>query len=92
MKVGKSKNKGASMSKIIFENENIEELQEDLENLVSKMKNEVSEILYTLKVLIKHNEFECAQNMLIQAFQNATIGNNYENIMNLLKRLTNENN
>jgi len=45
------------MSKIIFENENIEELQEDLENLFYKMKNEVSEILCSLKVLIKHNEF-----------------------------------
>jgi len=80
------------MNEIIFENENIEELQEDLETLVSKMKNEVSEILCSLKVLIKHNKFECAQNMLMQTFQNAAIGNNYENIMNLLKRLTNENN
>jgi len=79
------------MCEIIFENENLEELQEDLEKLVSKIKNEVSEILCTLKVLIKHNEFECAHNMLLQAFQNASIGDNYKNIMDLLKRLTNEN-
>ena len=78
------------MNEIIFENENLEELQEDFETLVSKMKNEVSEILCTLKVLIKHNEFECAHNMLLQAFQNATIGDNYENVLNLLKRLKNE--
>ena len=79
------------MNEIIFENENLKELQEYLKNLVSKMKNEVSEILCTLKVLIKHNEFECAHNMLMEAFQNASIGDNYENIMNLLKRLSNDN-
>ena len=79
------------MSEVIFENENLEELQKDLETLISKMKNEVSEILWTLKILIKYNEFECADNMLFRAFQDATIGDNYENVLNLLKRLTNEN-
>ena len=79
------------MNEIIFENKKIEELQEDLKNLVSKMKNKVSEILCTSTVLIKHNEFECAHNMLMQAFQNASIGDNYENIINLLKRLSNDN-
>ncbi|WP_456480092.1 hypothetical protein [Nautilia sp.] len=71
--------------------ENIDyEIKETLENLISKMKQDVLEVLCVIKFLIKQNEFEYANKVLLNAFQNAAIGNTFEKILNLPKRINNE--
>ena len=71
--------------------ENVDyEIKETLEDLISKMKQDVLEVLCVIKFLIKQNEFEYANKVLLNAFQNAAIGDTFEEIRNLLKRINNE--
>ncbi len=71
--------------------ENVDyEIKETLEDLISKMKQDVLEVLCIIKFLIKQNEFEYANKVLLNAFQNAAIGDTFEEIRNLLKRINNE--
>jgi len=71
--------------------ENVDyEIKETIENLISKMKQDVLEVLCVIKFLIKHDEYQYAHNFLLNAFQNAAIGDTFEEIRNLLKRINNE--
>ncbi|WP_456488976.1 hypothetical protein [Caminibacter pacificus] len=71
--------------------ENIDyEIKETLENLISKMKQDILEVLCVIKFLIKQNEFEYANKVLLNAFQDAAIGDTFEEIRNLLKRIKND--
>ena len=71
--------------------ENIDyEIKETLEDLISKMKQDILEVLCVSKFLIKQNEFEYANKVLLNAFQNAAIGDTFEEIRNLLKRTNHE--
>ena len=73
--------------------ENIDyEIKETLEDLISQMKTEIFEVLDVIKFLIRHNQFKCAHNVLLSDFQEATIGNYLEKILDFLKRINNESN
>ena len=68
--------------------ENVDyEIKETLEDLISKMKQDILEVLCVIKFLIKQNEFEYANKILLNAFQNTEIGDSFEEILNLLKRI-----
>jgi len=71
--------------------ENIDyEIKETLEDLISKLKQDILEVLCIIKFLIKQDEFEYANKVLLNTFQNAAIGDTFEEIRNLLKRINNE--
>lgn len=71
--------------------ENVDyEIKETLEDLISKMKQDILEVLCVIKFLIKQNEFEYANKILLNAFQNTAIGDTFEEILNLLKRINYE--
>ncbi len=71
--------------------ENVDyEVKETLENLIIKMKQDILDVLCVIKFLIKQNEFEYANKVLLHAFQDAAIGDTFEEIRNLLKRINNE--
>jgi len=75
---------------IVIKNTNDEELKENIEQLLSQMKSEFSESLCVIKFLIKKNKFEYANDVLTSIFSEVIIGDTYEEILNLLKRLNNE--
>lgn len=75
---------------IIIENKDYEKLKEKIESLISEIKVDTLELLNVIKFLIKHNQFKYAHNVLIATFQDVLIGDNYEEILNLLERMNNE--
>ena len=77
-------------NEVIIENRDYEELKEKIENLISKIKTDTFDLLNVIKFLVKYNQFKYAYNILMATFQDILIGDNYEEILNLLKRISDE--
>jgi len=77
-------------NEVIIENRDYEELKEKIENLISKIRTDTFDLLNVIKFLVKYNQFKYAYNILIATFQDVLIGDNYEEILNLLKRISDE--
>ena len=77
-------------NEVIIENRDYEELKEKIENLISKIRADTFDLLNIIKFLVKYNQFKYAYNILMATFQDVLIGENYEEILNLLKRISDE--
>ena len=77
-------------NEVIIENRDYEELRKKIENLISKIRTDTFEFLNVIKFLVKYNQFKYAYNILMATFQDILIGDNYEEILNLLKRISDE--
>ena len=77
-------------NEVIIENRDYEELKEKIENLISKIRADTFDLLNVIKFLVKYNQFKYAYNILMATFQDVLIGENYEEILNLLKRISDE--
>ena len=77
-------------NEVIIENRDYEELKEKIENLISKIRTDTFDLLNVIKFLVKYNQFKYAYNILMATFQDILIGDNYEEILNLLKRISDE--
>ena len=77
-------------NEVIIENRDYEELKEKIKNLISKIRTDTFDLLNAIKFLVKYNQFKYAYNILMATFQDVLIGDNYEEILNLLKRISDE--
>lgn len=77
-------------NEVIIENRDYEELKEKIKNLISKIRTDTFDLLNAIKFLVKYNQFKYAYNILMATFQDVLIGDNYEEILNLLKRINDE--
>ena len=77
-------------NEVIIENRDYEELKEKIKNLISKIRTDTFDLLNAIKFLVKYNQFKYAYNILMATFQDVLIGENYEEILNLLKRISDE--